>query len=78
MGADVSTLGKEKIMKQYELSATLNVAKGIVISYRVSVGNHTQDLESLEKALKQRAVVNFNDATEKLVNFNQIEIKEIK
>ena len=78
MGADVSTLGKEKIMKQYELSAVLNVAKGIVISYKVSVENGTQDLESLEKALKQRAVVNFNDATEKLVNFNQIEIKEIK
>lgn len=65
-------------MKQYELSATLNMVKGIVISYRVSVENPTQDLKNLEKALKQRAVVNFNDATEKLVSFNQIEIKEIK
>ena len=65
-------------MKQYELSATLNVAKGIKISYRVSVENGTSNIEQLEKALKQRAVVNFNDATEKLVNFNQIEIKEIR
>ena len=65
-------------MKQYELSATLDVAKGIVISYKVSVENPTSDLENLEKALKQRAVVNFNDATEKLVGFNQIEIKEIR
>lgn len=64
-------------MKQYELSATLNVAKGIKISYRVSVENGTSNIEQLEKALKQRAVVNFNDATEKLVSFNQIEIKEI-
>lgn len=65
-------------MKQYELSATLDTIKGIVISYRVSVENPTSDLENLEKALKQRAVVNFNNATEKLVGFNQIEIKEIK
>lgn len=64
-------------MKQYELSVTLNVAKGIKISYRVSVENGTSNIEQLEKALKQRAVVNFNDATEKLVSFNQIEIKEI-
>lgn len=61
-------------MKQYELSATLDVAKGIVISYKISVENSTPDLESL----KQRAMVHFNDATEKLVKFNQIEIKEIK
>ena len=65
-------------MKQYELSATLNVAKGIVISYRVTVENGISNIEQLEKALKQRAVVNFNDATEKLVSFNQIEIKEIR
>ena len=65
-------------MKHYELSATLDITKGIVISYKVSVENPTSDLENLKKALKQRAVVNFNDATEKLVNFNQIEIKEIK
>lgn len=65
-------------MKYYELSATLDVAKGIKISYRVSVENGTSNIEQLEKALKQRAVVNFNDATEKLVGFNQIEIKEIR
>ena len=65
-------------MKQYELSATLDAAKGIVISYRVSVENGTSNLEQLEKALKTRAVVNFNDATEKLVSLNQIEIKEIR
>ena len=65
-------------MKQYELSATLDITKGIVISYKVSVENPTSDLENLKKALKQRAVVNFNNATEKLVDFNQIEIKEIK
>ena len=65
-------------MKQYELSATLDTIKGIVISYRVSVENPISDLENLEKALKQKAVVNFNNATEKLVGFNQIEIKEIK
>ena len=65
-------------MKQYELSATLDIIKGIVISYKVSVENPTSDLENLKKALKQRAVINFNNATEKLVNFNQIEIKEIK
>lgn len=65
-------------MKQYELSATLDITKGIVISYKVSVENPTSDLENLKKALKQRAVVNFNNATEKLVGFNQIKIKEIK
>ena len=65
-------------MKYYELSATLDVAKGIKISYRVSVENGTSNIEQLEKALKQRAVVNFNDATEKLVGFNQTEIKEIR
>lgn len=65
-------------MKQYELSATLDVTKGIVISYRVTVENPTPNLEQLEKALKTRAVVNFNDATEKLVGLNQIKIKEIR
>ena len=65
-------------MKQYELSATLDITKGIIISYRVSVENPTPDLEQLERALKTRAVVNFNNATEKLVGFNQIKIKEIK
>lgn len=65
-------------MKQYELSATLDGTKGIVISYRVTVENGTQNLENLEKALKQRAVVNFNNATEKLIGLNQIEIKEVK
>ena len=67
-------------MKQYELSATLDVTKGIVISYRVTVENQnpTLNLEQLEKALKTRAVVNFNNATEKLVGLNQIKIKEIK
>ena len=67
-------------MKQYELSATLDGTKGIVISYRVTVENQnpTLNLEQLEKALKTRAVVNFNNATEKLVGFNQIKIKEIK
>ena len=65
-------------MKQYELFATLDVTKGIVISYRVTVENGTSNLEQLEKALKTRAVVNFNNATEKLVGLNQIEIKEIR
>lgn len=67
-------------MKQYELSATLDITKGIVISYRVTVENQnpTLNLEQLEKALKTRAVVNFNNATEKLVGLNQIKIKEIK
>ena len=65
-------------MKQYELSATLDETKGIVISYRASVENPGVDLETLKKALKERAVVHFNDATEKLIGLNQIEIKEVK
>ena len=65
-------------MKQYELSATLDGTKGIVISYKITVENPTPDLEKLEKALKTRAVVNFNNATEQLITFSQIKIKEIK
>ena len=65
-------------MKQYELSALLDGTKGIVISYRVIVENGTSNLEQLEKALKTRAVVNFNNATEQLVGLSQIKIKEIK
>lgn len=61
-------------MKQYKVSATLDAAKGIVISYKISVDSPTPDLEKL----KERAMINFNDATEKLVRFNQIEIKEIE
>lgn len=61
-------------MKQYKVSATLDAAKGIVISYKISVDSPTPDL----KKLKERAMINFNDATEKLVRFNQIEIKEIR
>lgn len=61
-------------MKQYKVSATLDTAKGIVISYKISVDSPTPDLEKL----KERAMINFNDATEKLVRFNQIEIKEIE
>lgn len=65
-------------MKQYELSALLDGTKGIVISYRVTVENPTPDLESLERALKTRAVVNFNNATETLIGLSQVKIKEIK
>ena len=64
-------------MKKYKVSAKLNKVKGIDISYNVEVQSPTPDTEALEHALKSRAVVDFNDATEKLVSFKQIILEEL-
>ena len=64
-------------MKKYKVSAKINETKNIEISYNVEVHHPTPDIKVLEHALKSRAVVDFNDATEKLVSFKQIILEEL-
>ena len=55
-------------MKKYRLYADLG--NGITISYTVKSNKSIDEL-------KNKAVVDFNDATEELVNFKKIKVKTI-
>jgi hypothetical protein len=55
-------------MRKYELYADLG--NGITISYTVKSNKPI-------KELKNKAVVDFNNATEELVNFKKIKVKPI-
>ena len=64
-------------MKKYRVSAELDKTKNIRIGYDVEVHHPNPNTEVLERALKGRAVIDFNDATEKLVTFKQIIVEEL-
>lgn len=55
-------------MKRYKLYA--NLGNGITISYIVESDRPIDEL-------KNKAVVDFNNATEELVNFNKIKIRNL-
>jgi hypothetical protein len=55
-------------MRKYELYADLG--NGITISYTVKSNKPIEEL-------KNKAVVDFNNATEELVNFKKIKVKPI-
>ena len=55
-------------MKKYRLSADLG--NGITISYIVESDRPIDEL-------KNKAVVDFNNATEKLVDFNKIKVRNL-
>ena len=55
-------------MKKYKLYA--NLGNGITISYIVESDRPINEL-------KNKAVVDFNNATEELVNFNKIKVRNL-
>ena len=55
-------------MKKYKLYA--NLGNGITISYIVESDRPIDEL-------KNKAVIDFNNATEELVNFNKIKVRNL-